>query len=60
MHEGGMLGLNPGLREHGAHLPMLPGFGLNLGHAGGGGIGPLPPPTSTPNMWPFIWNHITK
>ena len=59
MHEGGgMLGLNPGLRDH--PFQGFPGFGgLGLGP---GGVGPvhLPHPTSAPNMWPFIWSHITK
>ena len=64
---GTMLGLNPGLRE--PHFPMLPGFrGLpGLPPTNNGGPLPLPhPPTNgpngppLPNMWPFIWNHISK
>ena len=68
-----MLGLSPGIRpEHPLHT-MLPGLGgLPLPGRGGGSL-PLPhppqPPTGggslplhnmLPNMWPFIWNHISK
>jgi hypothetical protein len=71
---GGMLGLNPGFRDLPLHT-MLPGFGglggLGGHHHGGGGGGPPAmahpaPPVSVapggglPNMWPFIWSHISK
>jgi len=70
---GGMLGLNPGFRDLPLHT-MLPGFGglggLGGHHHGGGGGPPAmahPPPVSSvapggglPNMWPFIWSHISK
>lgn len=53
-----MLGLNPGLRDH--PLQGFPGFGgLGLGPGGGGPVH-MPHPNSAPNMWPFIWSHITK
>ena len=73
---GGMLGLNPGFRDLPLHtmLPGFGGLG-GLGghhhqppHHGGGGGPPAmahPPPVSVahaglPNMWPFIWSHISK
>ena len=40
-------------------FPLLPGFPRLPGATGA----PLLPTTSTqgmPNMWPFIWNHISK
>ena len=61
-----------GLREPGGHpFPgLLPGFprGLPvLPHANGGGLslplpghGPGPASPAMPNMWPFIWSHISK
>ena len=66
-----MLGLSPGLREPGHPFPgLLPGFprGLPgvLPHNGGGmslslpGHGPVPASPAMPNMWPFIWSHISK
>lgn len=64
-----MLGLNPGLRDGPAPpFPGFPGFrGLPgvLGPPGPHGAplnGPPPPPSSNPlpNMWPFIWNHISN
>ena len=67
--EGNMLGLSPGLREPGHPFPgLLPGFprGLPvLPHANGGGMnlplpGPSPASPAMPNMWPFIWSHISK
>jgi hypothetical protein len=63
-----MLGLNPGFRDLPLHT-MLPGFGgLGGGHHPGGGPPlalPHPPAVSVaqaglPNMWPFIWSHISK
>ena len=66
--EGTMLGLSPGLRDPGHSFPF-PGFprGLPvLPHANGGGMslplphGPGPASPAMPNMWPFIWSHISK
>lgn len=67
-----MLGLSPGLREHPLMLPGFGGLGAG-GPLGGGPQLPLPPPPSStggapppptppmlPNMWPLIWNHISK
>jgi len=67
---GTMLGLNPGLRDGAGHpFPgLIPGFrgipgvlgphGTNGNHLNG----PHPPPATPPlpNMWPFIFNHISN
>lgn len=64
---GNMLGLNPGMRE--PPFPMLPGFrGIpGMPPTNNGGPMPLPHPPANgsngpplPNMWPFIWNHISN
>jgi len=64
-----MLGLSPGLRpDHPLH-GMLPGLGgLPLPHHGNLPLPPHPPSSGRPsplhnmlpNMWPFIWNHISN
>jgi hypothetical protein len=47
----------------GQPFPILPGFrGLPGTIPANGGLPTLPPSSQPPlpNMWPFIWNHISK
>lgn len=60
-----MLGLSPGLRDH-PFPGLLPGFARGLpGLPHTNGL-PLPAPPNgpanpaLPNMWPFIWSHISN
>ena len=70
---GNMLGLSPGLRDTHPFPGILPGFprglpglpGLPPTNGSGlslplGGPGNGPPSPAIPNMWPFIWSHISK